>query len=164
METTFFMIKPDGMYHPEIFERLATPSELDGLVIGRIAYITATRELLEKHYAHIADKPFFDDIVEYMTPSPILVGTLTGENAVSKWRNIIGATDPRNAETGTIRAQYGLVIDTMMYNAVHGSDSVENANKEINLWLESDVDVESKSRIKSETNVKSDNTEATTDE
>ena len=147
METTFFMIKPDGMYHPEIFERLATPSELDGLVIGRIAYITATRELLEKHYAHIADKPFFVFFFEYMTSSPILVGTLTGENAVSKWRNIIGATDPRNAESGTIRAQYGLVIDTMMYNAVHGSDSVENANKEINLWLESDVDVESKSLI-----------------
>ena len=160
METTFFMIKPDGMYHPEIFERLATPSQMDGLVIGRIAYITATREQLEKHYAHIAEKPFFDDIVEYMTSSPILVGTLTGENAVAKWRNIIGATDPRNAETGTIRAQYGLVIDTMMYNAVHGSDSVENANKEIDLWLESDVDIKSKSVFKSETNAEA----TTTDE
>ena len=148
------------MYHPEIFERLATPSQMDGLVIGRIAYITATREQLEKHYAHIAEKPFFDDIVEYMTSSPILVGTLTGENAVAKWRNIIGATDPRNAETGTIRAQYGLVIDTMMYNAVHGSDSVENANKEIDLWLESDVDIKSKSVFKSETNAEA----TTTDE
>lgn len=148
------------MYHPEIFERLATPSQMDGLVIGRIAYITATREQLEKHYAHIADKPFFNDIVDYMTSSPILVGTLTGENAVAKWRNIIGATDPRNAETGTIRAQYGLVIDTMMYNAVHGSDSVENANKEIDLWLESDVDIKSKSVFKSETNAEA----TTTDE
>lgn len=160
METTFFMIKPDGMYHPEIFERLATPSQMDGLVIGRIAYITATREQLEKHYAHIADKPFFNDIVDYMTSSPILVGTLTGENAVAKWRNIIGTTDPRKAETGTIRAQYGLVIDTMMYNAVHGSDSVENANKEIDLWLESDVDIKSKSVFKSETNAEA----TTTDE
>ena len=148
------------MYHPEIFERLATPSQMDGLVIGRIAYITATREQLEKHYAHIADKPFFNDIVDYMTSSPILVGTLTGENAVAKWRNIIGTTDPRKAETGTIRAQYGLVIDTMMYNAVHGSDSVENANKEIDLWLESDVDIKSKSVFKSETNAEA----TTTDE
>lgn len=130
-QTTFFIIKPDGMHHAEILERIVNLGTISNLKLT-----TLTRDKLEKHYAHIADKPFFDDIVEYMTSGPVYMGNLTCDDAIWILRQELGATDPRKAEAGTIRATYGIAIGDMLYNCVHGSDSVEAAINESQLWLD----------------------------
>ena len=89
-------------------------------------------EQAEKFYEVHNDKPFFSDLVKYMTSEPVVVQVLRGENAVKKYREVMGATNPENAEEGTIRKLFALNVQE---NSVHGSDSVENAEKEIRVFL-----------------------------
>ena len=84
--------------------------------------------MLNDHYSHLTDKPFFPEIVEFMQSSPVIVMTLHGEDVVTRVRDIVGVTDPAEASDGTIRKQFGTDV---MRNVVHASDSVENADAEI---------------------------------
>lgn len=131
MEKTFFIIKPDGMKHEGVFERVAALGSITKLKLTELSV-----EKLQEHYAHVVDKPFFPDIVEYMTSSPVVIGIIEGENIIAKLREELGATDPTKAEKGTIRRTYGVKLGNMMYNCVHASDSVENAVREIQIWFD----------------------------
>ena len=92
-----------------------------------------SKEKAEGFYSIHKDKPFFNDLIEYMTSGPVIVQVLQGDNAVENYRNIMGATNPENAKKGTIRKEYALNIQE---NSVHGSDSEENAKIEINYFFE----------------------------
>ena len=130
-QRTFFLIKPDGMQIPEVFATFTNC----GLVLDQIKPVVATPEQLAEHYSHVADKPFFPAILEYMTQSPVLVGTLSGPNAVQVWRDILGATNPEQAAPDTLRGRFGCVVPDNIYNVAHGSDSVESAEREVAIWL-----------------------------
>ena len=91
--------------------------------------------MAEGFYSVHSDKPFFNDLIEYMTSNAVVLQVLEGENAVQKYREVMGATNPDNAENGTIRKEYGLNIQE---NSVHGSDSDENAKIEINYFFSDD--------------------------
>ena len=131
MERTLVLVKPDAVrdgYSDEIISRI------EGLGMKKIALKTLRmdRALAEKHYAPHKEKPFFGELVEYMTSAPIVAAIFEGEGAVAKIRQAMGATDPSKAETGTIRADFGRDVTR---NAVHGSDAVETAEKEIRLFF-----------------------------
>lgn len=125
MEQTLILVKPDARYKTEeileIFEK-------NGLKFDNIKELCMTEELINEHYAHLIDKPFFPKLRDYMMSDIITAGIISGENAVTRVRTIVGATDPQKAEKGTIRNIYGTNIT---YNAIHASDSVENAQIEI---------------------------------
>lgn len=108
-----------------------------GFVILAIETVNPSKELLEQHYKDLIDKPFFPALLEYMTSQPITALILEKENAVDDWRKLMGATNPDNAKPGTIRGDYGQKHQTgnTLKNLVHGSDSIENARREINLWF-----------------------------
>lgn len=132
MEKTFFIIKPDGMkIMLEIYERIME----EGLTMTDMRDEYLTEEMLCKHYEHIKDKHFFKDVLTYMTSSNCIYGILEGENAVAKWRHILGDTDPRKANPNSLRGKYGRVKNNIIYNVGHGSDSLDAANREIDLWL-----------------------------
>lgn len=131
-ETTFFIIKPDGISHqPDIYKLMRENNlHLD----SHHMIDKADLSKLKEHYHHIVDKPFFKDVVDYMQSGPIIVGTLTGDDAVKKWRNLMGATNPKDADEGTIRALFGKVKKDKILNVVHGSDSLENVKIERQIW------------------------------
>ena len=131
VERTLSIIKPDavGKNHiGDIYNRF----EAAGLKIiaARMKHMTPGEA--EGFYAVHKDRPFFKDLVRFMTTGPVMVSVLEGNNAVSKHRDIMGATDPKQAAKGTIRADFARSIDE---NAVHGSDSLENARTEINYFF-----------------------------
>ena len=103
------------------------------LIIVAQKRIKLSKEKAEGFYSIHKDKPFFNDLIEYMTSGPVIVQVLEGENAVEKYRKIMGATNPENAEEGTIRKEHALNIQE---NSVHGSDSEENAKIEINYFFD----------------------------
>ncbi|GAB4360294.1 MAG: nucleoside-diphosphate kinase [Methylohalobius sp. ZOD2] len=127
IERTLSIIKPDAVAKNAIGEILAR-FEKAGLAIAGAKMLHMTREQAEGFYEVHKDKPFFGELVEYMISGPVLVQVLEGENAVAMNREIMGATDPKQAASGTIRADFGSGIEA---NAVHGSDSPENAAREI---------------------------------
>ena len=132
MERTLILIKPDAFARGltgEIIGRF----ERKGLRLAAINQLTMTRELAEQHYAEHAGKPFFDDLVEFMTSGPVVVQVLEGDNAVALYRDVMGATNPANAAPGTIRQ---LFAESFTGNSVHGSDSPENAQVEIAQFFE----------------------------
>jgi len=131
VERTLSIIKPDavGKNHiGDIYNRF----EQAGLKIiaARMKHMTPGEA--EGFYAVHKDRPFFKDLVKFMTTGPVMVSVLEGENAVAKHRDIMGATDPKKAAKGTIRADFATSIDE---NAVHGSDSLENAKSEISYFF-----------------------------
>ena len=131
VERTLSIIKPDavGKNHiGDIYNRF----EQAGLKIiaARMKHMTPGEA--EGFYAVHKDRPFFKDLVRFMTTGPVMVSVLEGENAVAKHRDIMGATDPKKAAKGTIRADFATSIDE---NAVHGSDSLENAKSEISYFF-----------------------------
>ena len=101
-----------------------------GFNIAQLKKLTMTKELAESFYAVHADKPFFNDVVQFMTSGPIIAMVLEKESSIAAWRDLMGATNPEQAESGTIRALFGSNIQE---NGTHGSDSAENAEKEISL-------------------------------
>ena len=134
MERSLVLIKPDAMQRNlggTIIGRLEGP----GLKVVALKMLHLDEALAKRHYAVHADKPFFNELISYITSAPIMAAVLAGEGAVAVIREIMGATDPARAAAGTIRADFGLDIQ---HNSVHGSDSVETAEKEIGLFFSRD--------------------------
>ncbi len=128
---TFTMIKPVAFGKNYTGQILAKIIE-SGFRISAMKMTKLTREQAMKFYAIHKERPFFNDLVEFMCSGPIVAAIIEKENAVEDYRNIIGATNPKNAEDGTIRALFGT---SMQANAVHGSDSDENAEIESNFFF-----------------------------
>jgi nucleoside-diphosphate kinase len=131
MEQTLSIIKPDAVAKNVVGQILAR-FEAANLRIAATKKIRLSRVDAEAFYAIHAERPFFKDLVEFMISGPVVVTVLEGENAMAKNRDLMGATNPAEAEAGTIRADFAESIDA---NAVHGSDSVENAETEINFFF-----------------------------
>ena len=127
MEKTLSIIKPDAV-KKNVIGKILDRFESNGLRIAATKKVQLTRADAEAFYAVHKERPFFGELVEFMISGPVVVSVLEGENAVAKNRELMGATDPKEAEPGTIRADFADSIDA---NAVHGSDSLENAEKEI---------------------------------
>ena len=127
IERTLSIIKPDAVKKSVIGE-IYTRFEKAGLRIAAAKKIQLTKQDAQAFYAVHAERPFYNDLVEFMSSGPVMVQVLEGENAVLAHRDIMGATDPAEAAPGTIRADFADSIDA---NAVHGSDSVENAAIEV---------------------------------
>ncbi|KAI5188398.1 nucleoside-diphosphate kinase [Nematocida sp. AWRm77] len=131
MEHSYVMIKPDGVKRRLVGE-IISRIEKKGFGVSVIETGMATKEMLEKHYCHLVDKPFFPSIVEFMTSGPVVKMVVSGHNAVKGMRALLGETNPREAAVGTIR---GDLSNCTGRNLCHASDSVENAQKEIAMWL-----------------------------
>ncbi len=131
MEQTLSIIKPDAVAKNVVGQILAR-FEAANLRIAATKKIRLSRVDAEAFYAIHAERPFFKDLVDFMISGPVVVTVLEGENAMAKNRDLMGATNPAEAEAGTIRADFAESIDA---NAVHGSDSVENATNEINFFF-----------------------------
>jgi nucleoside-diphosphate kinase len=131
-ERTLVLIKPDAMQRALAGEILAR-FERRGLQIVQAKLVQVDRDLAERHYAEHAEKPFFGELVEFITSTPTLALVLEGEGAIAVVRTTIGATDPAQAASGTIRGDLAL---SMPDNLVHGSDSPESAAREIDLWFD----------------------------
>ena len=131
MNRTFSIIKPDATKR-NITGAINKIIEDSNLMIVAQKRIKLSKETAEGFYSIHKEKPFFNDLIEYMTSGPVIVQVLEGDDAVDKYRKIMGATNPENAEIGTIRKQYALNIQE---NSVHGSDSIENAEIEINYFF-----------------------------
>jgi nucleoside-diphosphate kinase len=131
MERTFVMIKPDAVARG-LAGRIVSRFEDAGLTIERMEMATLTREQAGRNYAEHEGKPFYDGLVEYVTSGPVVKMVISGEGAVAICRKLIGATDPAEAAPGTIRGDLGLVLDA---NLVHGSDSVESAERETGIFF-----------------------------
>ena len=131
MSQTFSIIKPDATKR-NITGAINKIIESNNLKIIAQKRIILSKDQAKSFYAIHKDRPFFDDLIEYMTSGPVIVQVLEGENAVEKYRNIMGSTNPQNALDGTIRKKYALNIQE---NSVHGSDSVENAKIEISFFF-----------------------------
>ncbi len=106
--------------------------EAKGLRIAEMRMTTIDRPLAEEHYGEHLDKPFFGELVAFITSGPVVVARLEGEGAIDVWRTAMGPTDPGSAPPGTIRGDYGLIITE---NIVHGSDSQESAERELKLFF-----------------------------
>ena len=131
MEQTLSIIKPDAVAKNVVGQILARFEAAD-LRIAATKKIRLSRVDAEAFYAIHAERPFFKDLVEFMISGPVVVTVLEGENAMQTNRDLMGATNPAEAQPGTIRADFADSIDA---NAVHGSDSVENATNEINFFF-----------------------------
>jgi nucleoside-diphosphate kinase len=130
-ERTLVLIKPDAVQRGLAGEILAR-FERRGLEIVAAKLLTVDRELAERHYAEHTEKPFFGELVEFITSAPTLALVLEGEGAIQAVRTTMGATNPANAAPGTIRGDFAL---SMPDNLVHGSDAPESAEREISLWF-----------------------------
>jgi len=130
-EQTFIAIKPDGVQRG-LIGPIISRFENRGFKLAAIKLVTPSKEHLEKHYADLADKPFFPGLIAYMGSGPVCAMVWEGRDAVKTGRSILGATNPLASAPGTIRGDYALDVGR---NVCHGSDSVENGKKEIALWF-----------------------------
>lgn len=131
MEKTLMIIKPDAVAARHTGEIIAR-AELEGFLLTGLRMLHLSKDQAESFYAVHRERPFFRDLVRYMTSGLVVVGRLEREDAVKHWRKVIGATDPKNSAPGTIRNLYGTNIEA---NAVHGSDSVENGLRETDFFF-----------------------------
>ncbi|TVQ80068.1 MAG: nucleoside-diphosphate kinase [Bradymonadales bacterium] len=131
MERTLSIIKPDAV-KKNVIGKILTRFEDAGLKILAAKKIQLTRPQAEAFYEVHKDRPFFPALVEFMTSGPVFVSVLEGESAISKNRELMGATNPKEAKAGTIRADFAESIDA---NAVHGSDAAETAEREIRFFF-----------------------------
>ena len=131
-EMTFSIIKPNAI-KKNVIGDIIRHFESQGLKVAACKLTRLSKEKCEIFYAEHKERPFFGELVNFMTSGPVLLMVLAGENAIARNREIMGATDPQKAAPGTIRAQYG---DNVGENAVHGSDSLESARREIALFFE----------------------------
>ncbi|ACV58703.1 nucleoside-diphosphate kinase [Alicyclobacillus acidocaldarius] len=130
-EQTFVMVKPDGVQRGLVGEIVAR-FERKGLKLVAAKLVQVSKELAEAHYAEHRERPFFGELVQFITSSPVFAMILEGENAIAVVRAMMGKTNPAEAAPGTIRGDLGLTIGM---NVVHGSDSPESAKREIELWF-----------------------------
>jgi nucleoside-diphosphate kinase len=128
---TFFMIKPDGVQRNLVGE-IISRVESKGFSITKIKMMTIPKELAEQHYGEHKDKPFFNDLVAFITSGPVVAMQVEGENVVLQIRNLMGATNPSESTPGSIRGDLATELDK---NVVHGSDSDESAERELNLFF-----------------------------
>lgn len=130
-ESTLVIVKPDAVRRGLIGEVLGR-MERKGLRVAELRMMRMDRVLAERHYGEHSEKPFFGELVEFITSGDIVVARIEGEQAVSVVRTLVGPTDPAEAPPGTIRGDFGLVITE---NLVHGSDSPESAKRELDLFF-----------------------------
>ncbi|MDQ4109294.1 MAG: nucleoside-diphosphate kinase [Actinomycetota bacterium] len=130
-ERTLVLIKPDAMQR-RVAGEILSRFESRGLTVQAARLVQVDRELAKNHYSEHAEKPFFGELVEFITSAPTLALVLEGEAAIEVVRTTIGATNPVNAAPGTIRGDLALAMPD---NLVHGSDSAESAQREIALWF-----------------------------
>ncbi|MFC4102269.1 nucleoside-diphosphate kinase [Paenibacillus xanthanilyticus] len=130
-EKAFVMIKPDGVRRA-LIGKIVNRFEEKGLSLAWAEMMNVSREIAETHYGHLRDKPFFGDLVDYITSGPVFAMIVEGKGAVKNVRSLIGPTDPAAAPPGTIRGDYGVDVEE---NVIHGSDSPDNAVREIALFF-----------------------------
>jgi nucleoside-diphosphate kinase len=130
-EATLLIIKPDAVRRGLVGEILSRV-ERKGLRVKAMRTMRIDPDLAQRHYAEHAEKPFFGELVDFITSGDVIVARVTGREAVSVLRNLMGATDPAKAAQGTIRGDYGIEITE---NLVHGSDSPESAARELALFF-----------------------------
>jgi nucleoside-diphosphate kinase len=135
VERTLVLVKPDAM-HRKLAGEIVARFERRGLELRAARLLTVDRSLAEEHYAEHMEKPFFGELVDFITSGPTLAFVLEGEGAIKVVRTTIGATNPADATPGTIRGDLAL---SMPDNLVHGSDSDESAKREIRLWFGDDA-------------------------
>ena len=128
---TFFMIKPDGVQRNLVGE-IISRVEAKGFSITKIKMMTISKELAEQHYGEHKDKPFFSDLVSFIISGPVVAMQVEGENVVLQIRNLMGATNPSESTPGSIRGDLATELDK---NVVHGSDSGESAERELELFF-----------------------------
>ena len=131
MERTFIMIKPDGVQRGLVGEIIGR-FEAKGFTLVGLKSLSVSRELSEEHYDVHKERPFFGGLVDFICSSPVVAMVWEGDGVVASARKLIGATNPLSAEPGTIRGDFGVSVGR---NLIHGSDAIETAQKEINLWF-----------------------------
>jgi nucleoside-diphosphate kinase len=131
IESTLLIVKPDGVVRGLVGEVLRR-AEDKGLAIERLDLRSIDRPTAEEHYGEHREKAFFGELVEFITSGPVVVAKLTGEDAITCWRTLMGPTNPVDAPPGSIRGDFATVIGE---NIVHGSDSAESAARELKLFF-----------------------------
>ncbi|VWM00841.1 Nucleoside diphosphate kinase [Collinsella sp. AK_207A] len=131
IEKTYSMIKPDAVRDRKVGE-IISRIERSGLTIERMELAYVTVEQADENYKHLKDKPFYPNLIAFMTGGPVVKMVISGLGAVAKMRSLMGATNPLEAAPGTIRGDFAIDVNS---NVIHGSDSVENAEREIKLFF-----------------------------
>ncbi len=131
VERTFVMVKPDGVARGLVGE-IVSRLEAKGLRLEQIRALQIDEALARRHYGEHVEKPFFGELLEFITSGPVVASEWSGEEAVSVVRTVVGATDPKQAAPGTIRGDYGLAVTQ---NLVHASDSPESSERELALFF-----------------------------
>ncbi|KHD85776.1 nucleoside-diphosphate kinase [Heyndrickxia ginsengihumi] len=131
MEKTFLMVKPDAVQR-HLIGNIVSRFEAKGFRLVGAKLMKISNELAEKHYAEHKDRPFFGELVEFITSGPVFAMVWEGENVIKTARQMMGSTNPSDAAPGTIRGDYGVVVRK---NIIHGSDSEESAAREISLFF-----------------------------
>ncbi|MEM9418112.1 MAG: nucleoside-diphosphate kinase [Planctomycetota bacterium] len=131
METTLIFLKPDAVQRG-LIGSIVGRFEAKGLTFVGMKLMNVPKDLAEKHYAEHQGKPFYDGLIDFVTSSPVFVMAIRGVNAVVVCRTLIGATNGQKADPGTIRGDFGM---SGGYNMIHGSDSLESAERELALWF-----------------------------
>ncbi|GAB3066037.1 nucleoside-diphosphate kinase [Virgibacillus ainsalahensis] len=134
MEKTFLMIKPDGVQRNLVGE-IVKRFEAKGFKLGGAKLMVISDDLAAKHYGEHKEKPFFGELVEFITSGPVFAMVWEGEDIIKTARGMMGVTNPQEAASGTIRGDFGMTVGK---NIIHGSDSSESAVKEIDLWFDKD--------------------------
>lgn len=130
-QRTFLMVKPDGVARGLVGEVISR-FERKGLMLDKMRLLTIDEGLASRHYAEHTEKPFFDELVAFITSGPVVAMEWSGRSAISVARTLMGPTDPAEAPPGTIRGDFGLAITN---NIVHGSDSLASADRELELFF-----------------------------
>ena len=131
MERSLVLVKPDAMER-NLAGAILARLQAEGLRLTALRMLHMDKNLAERHYAVHKDKPFFKDLVDYITSTPIVAAVFQGDNAIARIRKVMGATNPEKADPGTIRKDYGLDVQR---NSTHASDSPENAEIEIAIYF-----------------------------
>jgi nucleoside-diphosphate kinase len=135
IERTLVLVKPDGVSR-NLSGAVLARIEAKGYTLAELKKVDATREQLEQHYAEHAGKPFYEPLVEFMLSGPVVAAIFEGDRVVEGFRALAGTTDPTTAAPGTIRGDFGRDWGLkVQQNLVHGSDSVESAEREIGIWF-----------------------------
>jgi nucleoside-diphosphate kinase len=128
---TLILVKPDA-FERSLTGEVISRFERKGLKLVALKQMTADEQIANRHYEEHTEKPFFGELVSFITGGPLVAAVFEGPNAVPAARQLIGATDPVEADAGSIRGQYGTEVT---FNLVHGSDSDESAEREIGIWF-----------------------------
>ena len=134
MEKSFVMMKPDAVGR-RLMGQILSRFEQKGLQLKAIKLMKISEDLAKEHYGEHSEKPFFNDLVEYITSGPVLAMVIEGDDVISLIRKMVGATNPQEADLGTIRGDFGIVTGR---NIIHASDAPESAEREISLFFNED--------------------------